>query len=109
MWGGTEHYSKIPTVAWKQVCQSKKHGGLGIKDYVAWNRATVAKLVWAVASKKDVLWVKWAHGKYLKEKSWSTYKLSLDCSCTWRKICYIRDFFKDWDWHGDLVYIVSKG
>ena len=30
------------------------------------NQASIAKLVWAVATKKDNLWVKWVHGKYLK-------------------------------------------
>ena len=29
-------------------------------------QATIAKLVWAIADKKDVLWLKWIHGRYLK-------------------------------------------
>jgi len=28
----------------------------------------MAKLVWAISNKKDVLWVKWVHSKYLKDK-----------------------------------------
>ena len=31
-----------------------------MRNLSAWNKATTAKLVWAVTTKKDVLWVKWS-------------------------------------------------
>jgi len=37
------------------VCLGKKSGGMGIKDLAAWNKALIAKLVWAVENKKDLL------------------------------------------------------
>jgi len=47
--GGTADYTTTPWVAWQSVCFDKKCGGLGIKDLAAWNKAHIAKLVWAVA------------------------------------------------------------
>ena len=52
LWGGTEEFSKVPHISWATTCKEKKHRGLGLKDYVSWNKATIAKLVWAVATKK---------------------------------------------------------
>jgi len=46
----------------------KKYGELGLKNLAAWNKARIAKLVRCIAKKKDMLWVKWVHGKYLKHK-----------------------------------------
>jgi len=56
--------------------------------------ATTAKLVWAVANKKNVLWVRWVHGRYLNEKGWWDYTPPPDCNWTWKKICQIKEFFK---------------
>ena len=51
-----------------------------MKDFYAWNKATIAKLTWAVAQKKEVLWVKWVHEKYLKQKEWWSYQATYDSS-----------------------------
>jgi len=37
------------------------------------NRASITKLVWVVAQKKDLLDVKWVHGNYLRQKEWWNY------------------------------------
>ncbi|KAJ8422893.1 LOW QUALITY PROTEIN: hypothetical protein Cgig2_025984 [Carnegiea gigantea] len=42
-------------VAWQDVCIPKKNGGLGLKNLKIWNKACIAKLVWAVARKKDLM------------------------------------------------------
>jgi len=67
-------------VAWHSSCLEKKYGGLGLKDLAAWNAAIKAKLDWAVAKKKDLLWVKWVHGRYLRSKTWWEYTPKPDCS-----------------------------
>jgi len=58
LWSGSEDFKKPPHISWKHSYQSKNKGGLGIKDYEAWNKAAVAKLIWDIADKKDILWVK---------------------------------------------------
>ncbi|KAJ8429299.1 hypothetical protein Cgig2_027668 [Carnegiea gigantea] len=48
--------------------------------------ASIAKLVWMVALKKNIMWVKWVHGKYLKQKDWWDYQPPPDCSWYWKKV-----------------------
>ena len=58
LWSGTEDYNKPSHISWYQSCLPKNKGGLGIKDLTAWNKATITKLVWAAADKKDTTWEK---------------------------------------------------
>ncbi|KAJ8431545.1 hypothetical protein Cgig2_009623 [Carnegiea gigantea] len=107
LWGGTEEHTKVPHILWANTCKAKKHRGTGIKDYVAWNKATIAKLVWAIATKNDTLWVEWVHDRYIKDTDWSDYASAPDSSWTWKKICSTRETFKpgchnshDWQFQG---------
>ena len=75
LWSGSVEFKRIPHISWHQVCLPKAQGGMGLRDYEAWDKALIAKLVWAVAHKKDTLWVKWIHGRYLKNHSWWDYSL----------------------------------
>jgi len=116
LWGGTEECPKVLRISWQHTCFPKSKGSLGIKDFAAWNNAIIAKQVWAIANKKDVLWVKWMHGYYLKGKDWWDFIPGKDSSWTWKKICCIKASFKlgctipqRWDWQGNGKYSVSKG
>ncbi|KAJ8425246.1 hypothetical protein Cgig2_015853 [Carnegiea gigantea] len=66
-YGGEARYSKIPYVSWERVCSPKNQGGLGVKNLLLWNKACVAKLVWATAKKKDCMWIMWVHGSYAQD------------------------------------------
>ncbi|KAJ8425226.1 hypothetical protein Cgig2_019115 [Carnegiea gigantea] len=50
---GTGEYKKAPYISWQQTYLPKSQGGIGIKDLAAWNKATIVKLTWAVAKKKE--------------------------------------------------------
>ena len=52
----------------------------GPEESGGWNKACIAKIVWAIADKKDLLWVKWVHGRYLKGQDWWDYQASPDSS-----------------------------
>ncbi|KAJ8429864.1 hypothetical protein Cgig2_010644 [Carnegiea gigantea] len=39
------------------------------------NEAYIAKLVWDIGSKKDIMWVKWVYKKYIGHQSWQDYTL----------------------------------
>ena len=108
--------TKTPHISWTNTCKSKKHGGAGIKDYTAWNKATIAKLVRAIASKQDILWVKWVHGRYLRHNDWWDYSPPANCSWTSKKICTMKDLFKDgcpaphiWTFQGKDRFKVGVG
>ncbi|KAJ8427302.1 hypothetical protein Cgig2_002214 [Carnegiea gigantea] len=57
------------------------------------------------STKKEVPWVKWVHERYLKNKLWWDYTPSQDASWYWKKICKIKEEFKQ----GDAKYKVTKG
>ncbi|KAJ8436137.1 hypothetical protein Cgig2_033632 [Carnegiea gigantea] len=58
---------------------------MGIEDFAAWNNVTIAKLTWAVAQMKKVLWVKWVHERYIKNKDWWDYTPPHESSWYWKK------------------------
>lgn len=87
-----------------------------MKNFTTWNKATIAKLVYAVSIKKDVLCVKWVHTRYIKNQEWCDYSHSYDSSWCWKKICSIKDYSNDsWlkskslDWKSLTQYRVSSG
>ncbi|KAJ8422255.1 LOW QUALITY PROTEIN: hypothetical protein Cgig2_025875 [Carnegiea gigantea] len=51
-----------------EVCLPKANERMGLKNLDVWNKAWIIKLVWEVAKKKDGLWIKWVHRKYLINK-----------------------------------------
>ncbi|KAI5681578.1 hypothetical protein M9H77_02806 [Catharanthus roseus] len=61
LWGG--NYARV---AWKTMCLSKEHGGLGLKDTRSWNDALLTKILWNIHAKKDTLWCRWIHHVYVK-------------------------------------------
>ncbi|RAL44105.1 hypothetical protein DM860_015026 [Cuscuta australis] len=69
LWSSSQEYKKHPLVAWKEICLPKNNGGLGIKNLVLWNTGSIMRLVWSIAKKEDNLWIKWVHGRYLKNNS----------------------------------------
>jgi len=59
-------YQKSLFISWSTTRTPKKYGGVGLKNLGTWNKASIAKIIWAIAEKKDLLWVKWVHGRYVK-------------------------------------------
>ena len=57
--------------------QTKEYRGVGFKNMICWNKAIMAKHVWAIGEKKDALWIKWVHGHYIRGRDWWTYKPSI--------------------------------
>ena len=93
LWGGDAEYKKTPLIAWDTACTPRKLGGLGIKNLNLWNNACIAKLVWAVAKKKDLLWIQWVHGRYIRGMDWWMYTPKGDASWYWKKIHKIKQLF----------------
>ena len=54
-WGGAANFKRIPHILLGQTCLPRNNGGLGIQDFATWNKAKIAKLIWLIAEKKDVL------------------------------------------------------
>ncbi|OIT40013.1 hypothetical protein A4A49_51747 [Nicotiana attenuata] len=61
-------YSRKALIAWDRICQPKVTGGLNVINMKIWNKAALLKHLWALAMKKDTLWIKWAHIYYIKNR-----------------------------------------
>ncbi|KAJ8424802.1 hypothetical protein Cgig2_018694 [Carnegiea gigantea] len=116
LWGANPDTKKIPYISCQVTCTPKKVGGLGIKNLTLWNQASIAKLVWDIANKKDSLWARWVHGRYLKNKNWWGYIPAQDNSWYWKKLCAMKNKFKvsdaekiHKDWEGVKHYTVKAG
>ena len=74
LWTGSSDKSKRSLVAWDTLCLPKVAGGWNILDIECWNQAAIMKFFWAVALKKDKLWIKWVHAYYIKQQDiWSFF------------------------------------
>ncbi|XP_062099754.1 uncharacterized protein LOC133805589 [Humulus lupulus] len=93
LWGTNGTRSKVHVASWDKVCLPKPYGGLGFKNGVNWNCAILAKFIWAISDKSDLLWVKWINTIYLKGTHFWAYDLKPDSSWYWRKLCYLRRWF----------------
>ncbi|XP_062075088.1 uncharacterized protein LOC133779108 [Humulus lupulus] len=56
--------------------------------------AAMGKYVWAIAAKKDNLFVKWINNVYLMDRNWWDYQAPLDCSWYWKRLVAVKDAFK---------------
>jgi len=68
LWGGRADYQRSPLISWHTTCTPRKYEGMGLKNLGAWNKACIAKIIWFIAMKKDILWVKQMNEKYLKQR-----------------------------------------
>uniref|UniRef100_A0A803PPP5 Uncharacterized protein n=1 Tax=Cannabis sativa TaxID=3483 RepID=A0A803PPP5_CANSA len=73
LWTGKDMMTGAESISWEKICTPKKEGGLGIMNIATWNIAAMVKHVWAVANKKDNLWVKWVYCVYIKQQEWWEY------------------------------------
>ncbi|XP_074298874.1 uncharacterized protein LOC141629839 [Silene latifolia] len=114
LWYGTKNKERPYLVAWNQICQPKKKGGLGFKNLYQWNISLIAKYVRWVKKKADHLWVRWVHAIYIKDRLWKDYEPSISSSWAWKRICEVKNKLKhhmfDEAWRGnDQEYSVQLG
>jgi hypothetical protein len=64
LWGGKGSRKKISWVKWDVVCQSKRLGGLGIRDLRTMNISLLAKWRWRLLQDDHALWKAVLKSKY---------------------------------------------
>nr|XP_009786560.1 PREDICTED: uncharacterized protein LOC104234656 [Nicotiana sylvestris] len=72
LWTSSTDISKRSLVSWEKLCMPGSARGLGILDFYSWNKAALCKILWAISTNKDILWVKWIHNFYVKSRNIST-------------------------------------
>ncbi|GKC88484.1 RNA-directed DNA polymerase, eukaryota, reverse transcriptase zinc-binding domain protein [Tanacetum coccineum] len=91
LWNKGELQRRKAKVSWKEVCQPKQNGGLGIKPLESWNKILLVKHLWNIAAKKDTLWVQRINMVKMKGRSvWEIDKQSTD-SWNWKCLLDLRD------------------
>ncbi|XP_020258830.1 uncharacterized protein LOC109835258 [Asparagus officinalis] len=91
LWGKSSQSSKMPLVAWNNVCMDRKKGGLGVYSATSWNLAATLKILWQIHSNKESLWIKWVHGTYLRRNDiWNVTAKNSD-SWMWKQMIKARD------------------
>ena len=104
LWSNGDLHKGKAKVAWKDICQPKQNGGLGLKPLEQWNDALLVKHLWNVASGKDSLWVKWIYSAKLKGKNvWEVQKKAND-SWMWRNLLDLREVVRK-----HMVYKIGDG
>lgn len=79
LWTGQAFYSRPGNGNWEEVCKPKLNGGLGFRQVQLWNIASMGRHVWAIAKKKDNLWIKWVSSVCIKHTDWWSYRAPNDC------------------------------
>nr|GEX48982.1 RNA-directed DNA polymerase, eukaryota [Tanacetum cinerariifolium] len=77
---------KITWVAWDNVLDSKKHGGLGVSSYYALNRALLLKWVWCFLSQDGSLWSRVISAIYGSSIEYHPYNISSCWSSILREV-----------------------
>ncbi|XP_020272687.1 uncharacterized protein LOC109847864 [Asparagus officinalis] len=90
LWGKADS-NKPSLVSWDVICRSKDQGGLGIFSAVTWNTASALKIIWFIHTNKELLWIKWIHGTYLKHRNIWQVEAKVGDSWMWKQILKIRD------------------
>lgn len=92
LWTGGEGARGKARVAWSQVCQERANGGIGIKEVLAWNKATMFSILCDIhVAEAPSLWVKWLRTYRLRNQTiWEVQPRPSD-SGWWRKILMVRN------------------
>lgn len=95
-WTGPDLKKSGAKVKWSNVCAPKKEGGLRFRSLKYWNRAAMSKLLWAIASKADTLWIRWIHTYLFKDQCLWTMNTPTNASWTIRKLFNLRQWVHLW-------------
>ncbi|XP_021713697.1 uncharacterized protein LOC110681834 [Chenopodium quinoa] len=90
-WAQKKEERRLLWVAWEKMYFSKKEGGMGVRDFQAFNKALLAKQAWRVLNNTKSLMVKVLKGKYFPSKSFLDVRVSPNASYTWKSIFAARD------------------
>ncbi|KAJ9541973.1 hypothetical protein OSB04_028479 [Centaurea solstitialis] len=77
-------------IAWNMVCRPVHCGGLGFRRLSLWNRALLARNIWAIITNRDCWWVSWVKTFAFRHAFFWTVKKTTRWSWVLSKIMSIR-------------------
>lgn len=96
IWSLDKQKGSKPRVAWKYVCMPRVFGGLNICNIPVWNDVALLKSLWALAYKKDRLWIRWVHDYYIKGADLLHYLIPSSASWMLARIIDSRRHVSGW-------------
>ncbi|XP_019233906.1 PREDICTED: uncharacterized protein LOC109214447 [Nicotiana attenuata] len=109
LWTGQCATSRRALVAWERLCMPKLAGGLNIIEFQTWNKAALSKLLWAIAAKKDTLWVQWIHSFYIKSRNINEMETPKQACWVVKKIFDARKWYGSNDLCTELQQLTHAG
>ncbi|KAJ8432214.1 hypothetical protein Cgig2_020744 [Carnegiea gigantea] len=80
IFGARVEFKRVPYISWHIVFIPKERR-MEIKDMKSWDKE--------MALKKNVLWLRWIHGRYIRSVASSDYNPPPDSSWCWEKLCSV--------------------
>uniref|UniRef100_A0A2N9FBI7 Reverse transcriptase domain-containing protein n=1 Tax=Fagus sylvatica TaxID=28930 RepID=A0A2N9FBI7_FAGSY len=94
-WGGGSAARKIHWSKWSELCKSKENGGLGFRDWRAFNIALLAKQGWRLLTNTHSLFYKTFKAKYFSSGTFLQAKVGSNPSFLWRSFLAAREVLRD--------------
>ena len=85
-WGDTENHREIHWVQWTTICVSKLEGGLGFKDFTAFNLALLAKQCWRLTHSEKSLCYRVLQARYFPNNTFYRATIGPRPSYLWRSL-----------------------
>ncbi|PRQ16242.1 putative ribonuclease H-like domain, reverse transcriptase zinc-binding domain-containing protein [Rosa chinensis] len=89
-WGRKRGKKGVHWLKWSSLCQNKKNGGLGFRDFVEFNQALLAKQCWRLFASPDLLVSQIYKCKYYPESSFLEARVGRSSSLIWRSLLWGR-------------------
>ena len=94
-WGQTRSEKKIHWINWKKMCTPKKKGGMGFRDFHAFNLAMLAKQAWRLVTGTHSLFYRVYKARYFPRCSFMEAELGHNPSFVWRSLLAARDLIRE--------------
>ncbi|KAL5581449.1 hypothetical protein UlMin_013891 [Ulmus minor] len=90
-WGTTPDHKRVHWKKWKDLCQPKALGGLGLRDFSIFNQALLGKQAWRFIQRPNSIISQVFKAKYFPTSSIWEAIASSSASFTWKSILWGRN------------------
>lgn len=94
LWSGASSARRMTAVSWSEICSPKETCGLGIKEVLGWNRASLISRLFDLERPALSSWCRWVQEYKLRGQSVCEVACEgASHSPSWRELMRARDFF----------------
>lgn len=79
---------------WRNLCRTKKEGGLGFQDLMSFNHALLGKLSWRILQDTEFLMAKTLKARYFTNSDFLSCKSGRNSSFLWKSVLCGREIVK---------------